>query len=507
MILLLEATGAEASRLGSASGEFSASGGTIGRDKQSQWVLPHSKVSGCHAVITFSHGTFHIEDKSRNGVFLNSPRNRLERGRPYPLKSGDRLYIDPYVIHVTVTSSRESSPEHHSSPEDYASEPAGQRGHCATPPLGSARRDTHPEMAPGEEVDPLKLLDPALEPPPVRQTPSVRDLERGSPMAGHYKPPAVPPPPPVTPLAGASLIPADYDPMSPDEPFEMPIPTPRSMPAEEPPPLVEALVLPETPRQVTPDPPRRVTPQPPRPVTPSRRPLRPETPLPEPSPDADEAPPPHPDRSASTRDFDESDLAAVLSGAGLEDVAVTPELARDFGRIFRVVVEGVMDVLRSRQQIKDEFRMRLTQFRPADNNPLKFSANIDDALHNLLVKRNAAYLTPVEAFEDAFDDLRHHQIAMLAGMRVAFESMLAAFEPDHLQQDFDRQLKRGSLLGMTAKLRYWDLYCDQVRAMAKDSETSFRKLFGEAFARAYEEQLTRLKAEGRSLSDIVPPEK
>ena len=59
----------------------------------------------------------------------------------------------------------------------------------------------------------------------------------------------------------------------------------------------------------------------------------------------------------------------------------------------------------------------MTHFRPADNNPLKFSANVDDALHNLLVKRNAAYLAPVEAFADAFEDLRNHQIAMLAGMR------------------------------------------------------------------------------------------
>ena len=102
MILILEATGPEASQLGSTSREFSAAGGVIGRDKQSQWVLPHTKVSGRHAVITFSHGTFHIEDKSRNGVFLNSPKNRLERDRPYPLKPGDRLYIDPYVIDVSA---------------------------------------------------------------------------------------------------------------------------------------------------------------------------------------------------------------------------------------------------------------------------------------------------------------------------------------------------------------------------------------------------------------------
>ena len=137
----------------------------------------------------------------------------------------------------------------------------------------------------------------------------------------------------------------------------------------------------------------------------------------------------------------------MLTGAGLENVDVTPELAGSLGRILRVVVAGVMDVLRARQQVEDEFRMRMTRFRPADNNPLKFSANVDDALHNLLVKRNAAYLAPVEAFEDAFADLRNHQIAMLAGMRVAFESMLAEFDPDRLQEEFDREFKKSSLLG------------------------------------------------------------
>jgi len=167
-----------------------------------------------------------------------------------------------------------------------------------------------------------------------------------------------------------------------------------------------------------------------------------------------------------------------------------------------------MDVLRSRQQIKDEFRMRMTQFRPADNNPLKFSANVDDALHNLLVKRNAAYLEPVEAFEDAFDDLRDHQMAMLAGMRVAFESMLAHFNADLLQQHFDRGIKRSALLGgMTAKMRYWDLYRERFEELNKDPEVTFRKLFGEEFAKAYEEQLRRLKAEGRERrASPAPPD-
>jgi predicted component of type VI protein secretion system len=80
---------------------------------------------------------------------------------------------------------------------------------------------------------------------------------------------------------------------------------------------------------------------------------------------------------------------------------------------------------------------------------------------------------------------------MLAGMRVAFESMLAEFDPDRLQQEFDRQLGKGMV---PAKLRYWDLYRERRLDIVKDPEASFRRLFGDEFARAYEEQLTQLKA-------------
>jgi type VI secretion system FHA domain protein len=202
------------------------------------------------------------------------------------------------------------------------------------------------------------------------------------------------------------------------------------------------------------------------------------------------------------------DLGTVLQGAGLDPEDVTPDLARDFGRILRVVVSGVMEVLQARHNVKDEFRMRVTQFRPVDNNPLKFSANVDDALHNLLVKRNPAYLKPVEAFDDAFDDLRYHQLAMLAGMRTAFEAMLNGFHPERLQEQFDRQVKRGALLAVGSKLRYWDAYRDMYEELSKDPEVAFRTLFGDAFAKAYEEQLQRLKAQntrpGARKSDTEP---
>jgi type VI secretion system FHA domain protein len=195
----------------------------------------------------------------------------------------------------------------------------------------------------------------------------------------------------------------------------------------------------------------------------------------------------------------ESDLAAMLAAAGLHDVQVTPELADNFGQILRVVVTGVMDILQARQQTKDEFGMPVTVFKRADNNPLKFSANVEDALHNLLVKRNPAYLGPVDAFQDAFDDLRSHQMAVLAGVREAFTAMLTQFDPDTLEKQFDRQVNRGALVKVPAKLRYWELYRQWIHDMVGgDPEATYSRLFGEEFARAYEAQLKELKAHGRA---------
>jgi type VI secretion system FHA domain protein len=276
-----------------------------------------------------------------------------------------------------------------------------------------------------------------LPPPPAPIQPPPDVVERSWPPQPHA--PMAPPSPPVAaapsqpPVAAAPLPPVEAAP----QPVVAPLPPNRVDPAD-------GVTLP---------------------------PMRPPVPIPE----------------------ERGGLAAVLAGAGLEGVQVTPELAENFGQILRVVVAGVMDVLRARQQIKDEFRMRVTRFKPKENNPLKFSANVSDALHNLLVKRNEAYFGPVQAFDDAFDDLRDHQLALLAGMRVAFEFMLAEFDPARLQEHFDRQVKRGSVLGMPAKMRYWDLYREQYQEAAKDPEASFRKLFGEAFAKAYEEQLGLLK--------------
>ena len=551
MSLTLEVVGEKAARMGAAARKTFMSGGTIGRLADNDWIFPDEYISGHHARISFTNGAFLIEDTSTNGVFINSPQNRLTRNKPYPLRSGDTIFIDDYEVRVTLGAEPAAV-------ESYAPARRGASSGSLVPD------DPFTDGVPGASgvptaTDPLALLG-LQSSPAVRPGPSAASLQNQSPLAQHYRPPTATPPTPTAPVQVAppppkapppGFIPDDYDPMGAEEdPFASPPDPPASRPAQAipSPPSARPAVAPQTraapappsaaasteftgpprvpkpgsrpatvePRAAQPGPSARdasrsaqapITsdpfetsgsvkpPSPVPPVRPKARPPQAASPVVPPSPAAS------PSRAAPAEGAGgarEMDFAAMLKAAGLDDVRVTPELSQQFGQILRVVVAGLMDVLQARNKIKDEFRMRMTTYKQADNNPLKFSVNVEDALHNLLVKRNAAYLGPVEAFEDAFLDVRNHQMAMLAGVRVAYEAMLAEFDPDRLQKDFDPLAKSANFLGGGPKAKYWELYRNRFHDMVKDADSSFRHLFGDDFAKAYEEQLARLKAANRA---------
>jgi type VI secretion system FHA domain protein len=171
-------------------------------------------------------------------------------------------------------------------------------------------------------------------------------------------------------------------------------------------------------------------------------------------------------------------------------------MMRELGQVLRIVVQGTMEVLHARADIKTQFRLPLTRIQARENNPLKLSPNVESALHTLLVQRNAGYLGTVPAFQEAFADIRNHQMALLEGVRAAFASMLESFDPEELRKEFDAAVKRGGPLAgvLGAKSKYWDLYVERFTALQRDADDTFRRLFGDVFAQAYERQLERLKS-------------
>jgi len=83
------------------------------------------------------------------------------------------------------------------------------------------------------------------------------------------------------------------------------------------------------------------------------------------------------------------------------------------------------------------------------------------------------------------------QLYMLAARELWGKELAGGlYRPLGARNKRDRQPKG---LVPARKLLYWDLYRQKGQDLLKDREASFRRLFGEAFARAYDEQLKQLK--------------
>jgi len=187
----------------------------------------------------------------------------------------------------------------------------------------------------------------------------------------------------------------------------------------------------------------------------------------------------------------------LLVALGLDPEKVDASVYQQVGAVLKIVTQGLIDVLQSRAEVKSRFRMPMTYIKPVENNPLKFSLSAQDALRSLFINRNAGYMPATDAFREGFADVSYHQLAMLAGVRAAFKSMLASLHPDKLEAQFERRLRRTSFIRFAFRLRFWGMYRAQFEDFDSDPESHFQLLFGEEFARAYEEQLQKLAAGAR----------
>src|SRR5207249_3110596 len=135
--------------------------------------------------------------------------------------------------------------------------------------------------------------------------------------------------------------------------------------------------------------------------------------------------------------------------------------------------------------------------RHVEQNPLKFSAGPQEALEHLLIPSAKAYLEPARAVREAIQDIKDHKLAMIAAMRTALESLLQRFRPDELESRFNQTSKKSSLLGLSGKGRYWDMYRELFAELEQDPDSLFRDVFGDQFVRAYEAQVQLLSKSRR----------
>ena len=191
-------------------------------------------------------------------------------------------------------------------------------------------------------------------------------------------------------------------------------------------------------------------------------------------------------------------LRAFLEGAGMPhqelSAAQSERLLRDCGTVLRAAVEGLMMLLIARGEMRKEFEAEeRTMVAARDNNPLKLMADPHEAMQFLLdpTDRTDGFLDPIRAIGDACDDLRAHELALMAGMRAAILGAIRRLDPQILEKSHAKAPAGFSFGGR--KSRLWEHFVAEQHKLSQDSQEDFNKVFGGEFMAAYQTQLRRLK--------------
>jgi len=226
-------------------------------------------------------------------------------------------------------------------------------------------------------------------------------------------------------------------------------------------------------------------------------------PVPEPEPEPERA-----EKSANDDSADQNlnvtaeDLFdSFLDGLGISRVELhpavnRPELMMTAGLVLREFVKSTISLLATRSNLKNAFRLDQTTVLPRHNNPMKFSDNTNDLIKQLLIGGEGEYLGARDAVREANRDLVNHQNAFLDAMNTAFIEFAERFDPDELEENFDRTIG-SSLLSFSNKSKYWGLYRDLYPIMTEKGGGRFPQMFGEEFVKAYERQVAEYQRHDR----------
>ena len=156
------------------------------------------------------------------------------------------------------------------------------------------------------------------------------------------------------------------------------------------------------------------------------------------------------------------------------------------GQRFRLLVEGLMLMLRTRAKEKQNARVAQTVISNTDVNPLKFLASTNEAIASLVAPKGPGYLDPDTAINGAFRDLADHQVRSWVAIQSALRRMIDRFDPAEVEKDLEQLGMLGSLLSGGRNAKLWKAYTDRYKDIARAAEDRFLGEVGADFRDAYE---------------------
>ena len=437
---------------------------TIGRGADNDWVLLDAQryLSKHHCRIELTGDGYRVVDISTNGVYLGDAAAPIGRGNARPVADGDILNLGSCIVRIEIADAPKARP----APTPLAADsfqiprPTPFDEAAAAPPRfewaerpGDDRGEANDPFAPLSGLNRADLNFPE----PIDTEAELHSASAGdnpSLTSAFFRAPEVLRP----------SIPADWqvDPAETPEPID--------------PPAVDFRV-PPTPVETA-----SVA------VVPARRkPIAEVVDLPPPRVKANPPPPVAPMRDADAQAL----IEAFLDGAALPieafDIADPANTMRKIGQAFREAVGGIRDLLESRAMLKAEFRLEHTLVRARDNNPLKFSTNLDGTLAVLLSRRVPGFMEAPDAIRESVRDVKAHEIAIMAGLKAALTSQLEQLSPANLRAQVEKQ-GGGGMFGQKARL--WERF-EALHEQMSTEQVSASPVGGQ-FSAAYSAQYRKI---------------
>jgi FHA domain-containing protein len=535
------------------SAEFGPAGGTIGRAKTNSLVLddPDRTVSRVHAQVLCRNGVFYIVDQGSNPLQCNGAV--LGAGNETQLAEGDRLQVGGFELVVSQIAAASgdagilgdftftagtnvkplsgSSPSAMSADDPFADLLAGLTPVAAPAANAPVAKTSNMSAAPSFFPDPMGLDKPASSAGKADPFDDLLNFGGAAPGA----------PSGANPMDGLGIAPGGSS--SIDDLFDLsvaksgkdpfaasPLGSPMMQPntassadpfaalmggpkataashsdhvpvlqqAYSPPKAMDAfdvktMTPPHAPRPPPPlEPPPVMAPVKAAPVNAPAAFAPPAVARPAPPPVAT----PKPAYSANQASDSEL-LAAFLRGVKSTHqmpTELTPALMELIGGMLHTAAHGTLQLLISRQEFKRGVRSDVTMISVEANNPLKFSPTADVALAHMLGPKVKGFMGAEEAMHNAYADLRAHQLAVMVGMRAALAHVLERFTPEKLESRLTEKSALDALFAANRKAKLWDQFCQLYTSIASEAEDDFHTLFGQAFTKAYDEQMARFKS-------------
>ncbi|RVD56880.1 type VI secretion system-associated FHA domain protein TagH [Mesorhizobium sp. M2D.F.Ca.ET.185.01.1.1] len=156
------------------------------------------------------------------------------------------------------------------------------------------------------------------------------------------------------------------------------------------------------------------------------------------------------------------------------------DVAAEIGAVLRTTVEQLSLLLKARAAAKVLAKSaNRTMIGAEDNNPLKFVPGTDDILEIMFAKRRTGYLDAKHSIEDAFRDLKTHEIATYAAMQAALSRLLDDLSPEAIA----KKIPPASF--SSRKSQAWDALVATWRTMEDKHENGMLDVFLAYFADAY----------------------